>query len=56
MTDAASPPPDQRRHFHFPSAYTILFALIVIIAGLTWVIPAGQYERVPRRRLAKTFP
>lgn len=29
----------------FPTAYTILFALIVIIAALTWVIPAGQYDR-----------
>jgi uncharacterized ion transporter superfamily protein YfcC len=56
MTDAASPPPDQRRHFHFPSAYTILFALIVIIAGLTWVIPAGQYERVASETLGKDVP
>jgi len=27
-----------------PSVYSILFILTVIIAGLTWVIPAGQYE------------
>ncbi|WP_417813572.1 hypothetical protein [Thalassospira alkalitolerans] len=25
----------------FPTAYTILFALIAIVAALTWVIPAG---------------
>lgn len=29
----------------FPTAYTILFALIILIAGLTWLIPAGQYDR-----------
>ena len=29
----------------FPTAYTILFALIVIVAALTWIIPAGQYDR-----------
>ncbi len=29
----------------FPTAYTILFALIAIVAALTWVIPAGQYDR-----------
>ncbi|MEJ6396152.1 YfcC family protein [Gymnodinialimonas sp. 2305UL16-5] len=29
----------------FPTAYTILFLLIVLVAGLTWIIPAGQYER-----------
>lgn len=27
-----------------PSAYTILFSIIIIMAVLTWVIPAGQYE------------
>lgn len=26
-----------------PSAYTILFIIIVIIAILTWIIPAGTY-------------
>lgn len=29
----------------FPTAYTILYALIVLVAVLTWIIPAGQYER-----------
>jgi uncharacterized ion transporter superfamily protein YfcC len=30
----------------FPSAFTILFFLIIVVASLTWLIPAGQYERV----------
>jgi uncharacterized ion transporter superfamily protein YfcC len=29
----------------FPTAYTILFVLIIFVAALTWVIPAGQYDR-----------
>lgn len=29
----------------FPTAYSILFVLIIIVAGLTWIIPAGQYDR-----------
>ena len=34
----------QKKHrFHMPSAYTILFAIIVVIAILTWIIPAGTY-------------
>lgn len=33
------------RGFRFPSAFTILFGLIVVVAVLTWIIPAGQYER-----------
>ncbi len=26
----------------FPTAYTILFLLIILVAALTWIIPAGQ--------------
>lgn len=32
------------RKFALPSAYTILFILIVIVALLTWIIPAGAYQ------------
>ena len=30
--------------FSLPSAYTILFALIVLMAIATWIIPAGRYD------------
>jgi uncharacterized ion transporter superfamily protein YfcC len=37
--------PGERRHgFKLPSAYTILFALIVIMALATWIVPAGVYD------------
>jgi uncharacterized ion transporter superfamily protein YfcC len=36
--------PPARRKFAFPSAYTILFILIMVVAALTWVIPAGRYD------------
>lgn len=29
----------------FPSAYTILFLLIIFVAALSWIIPAGSYDR-----------
>jgi uncharacterized ion transporter superfamily protein YfcC len=32
------------RHFALPSAYTILFILIVLTAVATWLIPAGAYK------------
>ena len=32
--------------FALPSAYTILFGLIVIMAICTWIIPAGRYARL----------
>jgi uncharacterized ion transporter superfamily protein YfcC len=40
----ASPEPQTKSRFTLPSAYTILFALIVLAAIATWVIPAGTYD------------
>jgi len=40
--EAPVPEPAKPR-FALPSAYTILFGLIVIVALATWIIPAGQY-------------
>jgi uncharacterized ion transporter superfamily protein YfcC len=36
--------PAPRSRFTLPSAYTILFALIVLAAIATWIIPAGTYD------------
>ena len=36
--------PEARHRFTLPSAYTILFALIVLMAVATWLIPAGAYQ------------
>lgn len=35
---------ESRHKFTFPTAFTILFLLLVLIALATWVIPAGAYE------------
>jgi uncharacterized ion transporter superfamily protein YfcC len=49
-TAATSEPPgpdqptEERHGFKLPSAYTILFALIVLMAIATWVVPAGLYD------------
>ena len=42
--------------FRFPSAFTILYALIIVVASLTWIIPAGQYARVASEALGKDVP
>ena len=44
-----SPPPEpgeggRKRGFALPSAYTILFILILLTAAATWIVPAGTYE------------
>jgi uncharacterized ion transporter superfamily protein YfcC len=44
MSDAPTvAPPEPARGFRLPSAYTILFALIVLMAIATWLVPAGVY-------------
>jgi uncharacterized ion transporter superfamily protein YfcC len=49
MSDQSALPaePAEKRRFTLPSAYTILFALIVLAAIATWVIPAGTYDLNP---------
>ena len=47
MTETAvapDPQPKKKRVFTLPSAYTILFVLIVLAAIATWIIPAGTYD------------
>ena len=43
MSEHAAEPVTKSK-FSLPSAYTILFALIVLAAIATWVIPAGTYD------------
>lgn len=42
--------------FRFPTAFTILYVLIIIVAALTWIIPAGEYEKVYSEALEKEIP
>ena len=32
--------------FKSPSAFSVLFIIIAIMAGLTWLIPSGRYEQL----------
>lgn len=42
--------------FKFPSAYTILMLLTVLMASLTWLIPAGQYQMEKNSTLGRMVP
>ena len=42
--------------FKFPTAFTILFALIAAMAAATWVVDVGQYDRVENAELGKEVP
>ena len=42
--------------FKFPTAYTILFFLIIVVAIATWFIPAGLYDREYSEALGRDVP
>jgi uncharacterized ion transporter superfamily protein YfcC len=47
MTELAEPLPAEakpKKKFEFPSAFTILFLLLILIAAATFLIPAGSYD------------
>lgn len=41
--------------FRMPTAYTILFLLIILVAAATWFIPAGAYDYVDGVPVAGTY-
>ena len=41
--------------FRMPTAYTILFLLILLVAAATWVIPSGSYDYVDGIPQAGTY-
>lgn len=36
---------EKKMKFSMPHVYTLIFALIILMAVLTWIIPSGQFER-----------
>ena len=44
-----------KKSFNFPSAFSILFIILVIAVGLTWLIPSGSYAKLSYDNLDKQF-
>jgi uncharacterized ion transporter superfamily protein YfcC len=55
-TNPTGPAGDKKPARSFPTAYTILFGLLIFVAALSWVVPAGQYNRVMNEQLGKEVP
>ena len=54
LTPAAKPAPEpDTLASRFPTAYTILFVLIIVVAGLTWIIPAGKFDRIQNEAVGR---
>jgi uncharacterized ion transporter superfamily protein YfcC len=48
--------PAAKSGWTFPTAYTILFALILVVAALTWIVPAGEYDREANVDVGRDVP
>lgn len=44
-TNAEKPLGEGKLGFKFPTAYTVLFILLILVVIATWFIPAGQYDK-----------
>jgi uncharacterized ion transporter superfamily protein YfcC len=40
-----TPVEEEKGGFKFPTAYTVLFLLLILVVIATWIIPAGQYDK-----------
>jgi len=38
--------PNTQTRRQFPTAFTILFLIMLLAIGLTWIIPAGAYAKL----------
>ncbi len=45
----------KRKNFEFPTAYTVLFLILILVTVLTHVIPAGKYERLSYQESTNEF-
>lgn len=45
-TSTAQSPPEEKKGFKFPTAYTVLFFVLLLVFGLTLVIKPGTYQFV----------
>lgn len=58
LDEATEDAPAKKKGFkcEFPTAYTILFLLSIVVAICTYVIPAGAYDRKLNDELGKEVP
>lgn len=45
----------KRKNYEFPTAYTVLFLILVMVTMLTHLIPAGKYSRLSYNEIANQF-
>lgn len=48
-------PLNQKKKFSLPHIYVLLFGLIVLCTILTWLLPAGEFDRIDNMAVAGSF-
>lgn len=43
------------KKIQFPTAFTVLFLVTILVAGLTFILPAGQYDTLSYNSTSKSF-
>ena len=46
MSDIVIPQSAVKKKMQFPTAFTILFIILLLAIGMTWIIPAGSYSKL----------
>lgn len=54
-TNASTPVKTERKRFKVPHTYVILFFVILIVTVLTYILPAGVYDRVKDPNTGRTI-
>ena len=39
--------------FEFPHVFALMFILTILMAALTWIVPAGEFTRVKQGAITK---
>ena len=45
----------KKKKFKFPSAFTVLFIVLVLASILTYLVPAGSYDRLEYNKEENVF-
>ena len=45
----------KRKNWEFPTAYTVLFLILILVTVLTHIIPSGKYDRLSYQENTKEF-
>lgn len=55
VTEVIEKPVEKKPRFSFPTAFTVLFIVLLLATLLTWIVPAGKFKTLTYDSSAKVF-